>query len=95
MPSGDTEADEEDPFGGAVAPSLVSPSVRCVGRAFGPEDTADSTPVVVCGPYEYAIGVDQLGRGLPEPPGGHSSGDDKTRQTGPEGPMHKETEVVG
>jgi cytochrome c oxidase subunit I len=27
------------------------------------------TPVVVCGPYEYAIGVDQLGRGLPEPPG--------------------------
>ena len=27
------------------------------------------TPVVVCGPYEYAIGVDQMGRGLPEPPG--------------------------
>ena len=29
----------------------------------------DYTPVVVCGPYEYAIGVDQMGRGLPEPPG--------------------------
>jgi cytochrome c oxidase subunit 1 len=55
----------------------------------------DSTPVVVCGPYEYAIGVDQLGRGLPEPPGAHASPDDRTRQTGPEGPMQKETEVVG
>jgi cytochrome c oxidase subunit 1 len=51
----------------------------------------DATPVVVCGPYEYAIGVDQMGRGLPEPPG---PGGDVT-PTGPEGPMHKETEVVG
>jgi cytochrome c oxidase subunit 1 len=57
----------------------------------------DTTPVVVCGPYEYAIGVDQMGRGLPEGPGeggplgiasheGHPS---------PPGPMIKETEVVG
>jgi len=25
----------------------------------------DKTPVVVCGPYEYAVGVDQMGRTLP------------------------------
>ncbi|MFM8271081.1 MAG: cbb3-type cytochrome c oxidase subunit I [Gemmata sp.] len=50
----------------------------------------DSTPVVVCGPYEYAIGVDQMGRGLPEPPGpGGAEG-----PAGPSGPLKKETEVV-
>ena len=53
-------------------------------------------PVTVCGPYEYAIGVDQLGRGLPEAPGG---GDDRPDTRGgqptPPGPMNKETEVVG
>jgi len=55
------------------------------------------TPVVVCGPYEYAIGVDQLGRGLPEPPGPGSADDPASRDgpTGPAGPMKKETEVVG
>lgn len=56
----------------------------------------DYVPVVVCGPYEYAIGVDQLGRGLPEPPG---PGDAASpyRPAGPasSGPIHKETEVVG
>jgi cytochrome c oxidase subunit 1 len=57
----------------------------------------DTTPVVVCGPYEYAIGVDQLGRGLPEPPGPGAAGDPAARygRTGPPGPMQKETEVVG
>lgn len=51
----------------------------------------ETMPIVVCGPYEYAIGVDQMGRGLPEPPGpGGSDG-----PTGPSGPMKKETEVVG
>jgi cytochrome c oxidase subunit 1 len=51
----------------------------------------------VCGPYEYAIGVDQMGRGLPEPPGpgGAEGPDSREGRTGPEGPMHKETEVVG
>jgi cytochrome c oxidase subunit 1 len=29
----------------------------------------ESPVVVVCGPYEYSIGVDQMGRSLPEPPG--------------------------
>jgi cytochrome c oxidase subunit 1 len=54
-------------------------------------------PVVVCGPYEYAIGVDQMGRGLPEPPGpgGAEGPHGKVGPTGPEGPMKKETEVVG
>jgi len=42
----------------------------------------DSTPVVVCGPYEYSIGVDQLGRGLPAPPDPGNN------------PSYKETEVV-
>jgi cytochrome c oxidase subunit 1 len=55
----------------------------------------ETTPIVVCGPYEYALGVDQLGRGLPEPPPiGGVSGDDM-KKTGPSGPMNKETEVVG
>jgi len=53
-------------------------------------------PITVCGPYEYAIGVDQMGRGLPEPPG---AGDDnpaaKVGPTGPIGARPKETEVVG
>jgi cytochrome c oxidase subunit 1 len=55
----------------------------------------DDMPVVTCGPYEYALGIDQLGRGLPEPPGG--TDDPATREgiTGPAGPMKKETEVVG
>ncbi|HEX4614057.1 MAG TPA: cbb3-type cytochrome c oxidase subunit I, partial [Urbifossiella sp.] len=56
----------------------------------------DFLPVTVCGPYEYAIGVDQMGRGLPEPPG---AGDDnpaaKVGPTGPAGAQPKETEVVG
>ncbi len=49
----------------------------------------DSTPVVVCGPYEYAIGVDQMGRGLPEPPGLAAPTDPAARlgPTGPAGPM--------
>ena len=57
----------------------------------------DYTPVVVCGPYEYAIGVDQLGRGLPEPPGpgGAEGPSGKVGPTGPAGPMTKETQVVG
>jgi cytochrome c oxidase subunit 1 len=57
----------------------------------------DKVPVVVCGPYEYAIGVDQMGRGLPEPPGpGGSEGPaGHAGITGPSGPMHKETHVVG
>ncbi|AWM36127.1 Cytochrome c oxidase subunit 1-beta [Gemmata obscuriglobus] len=55
----------------------------------------DATPVVVCGPYEYAIGVDQMGRGLPEPPGSIDDPAHRSGTTGPEGPMKKETEVVG
>lgn len=57
----------------------------------------EAMPVVVCGPYEYAIGVDQMGRGLPEPPGpGGSTGPaGHEGPTGPAGPMKKETEVVG
>ncbi|QJW93850.1 cytochrome c oxidase subunit I [Frigoriglobus tundricola] len=51
--------------------------------------------VVVCGPYEYALGVDQLGRGLPEPPGSQDDPAHRDGVTGPAGPMHKETEVVG
>lgn len=31
-----------------------------------PVHNFERTPVVVCGPYEYAIGVDQMGRALPE-----------------------------
>jgi cytochrome c oxidase subunit I len=51
----------------------------------------------VCGPYEYALGVDQLGRGLPEPPGpgGAEGPHGKAGVTGPSGPMTKETHVVG
>jgi cytochrome c oxidase subunit 1 len=62
-----------------------------------PVTNFDRVPVVVCGPYEYAIGVDQLGRGLPEPPGPGSADDPASRHgpTGPAGPMHKETHVVG
>jgi cytochrome c oxidase subunit 1 len=52
-------------------------------------------PVVVCGPYEYALGVDQLGRGLPEPTGATDDPAMRHEQTGPAGPMKKETEVVG
>ncbi len=54
-------------------------------------------PVVVCGPYEYALGIDQLGRGLPEPPGpgGAEGPAGRVGPTGPAGPMQKETEVVG
>ena len=55
----------------------------------------DSTPIVVCGPYEYAIGVDQMGRGLPAPPPSSGVAGDDMKKTGPNGPMHKETEVVG
>jgi cytochrome c oxidase subunit 1 len=55
----------------------------------------DSTPVVVCGPYEYAIGVDQMGRGLPEAPGYVDDPDARHAHTAAPGPMHKETEVVG
>ncbi|HJZ55457.1 MAG TPA: cbb3-type cytochrome c oxidase subunit I, partial [Gemmataceae bacterium] len=55
----------------------------------------DTIPVVVCGPYEYAIGVDQLGRGLPEPPGGGEGPASRAGVTGPAGPMQKETHVVG
>src|SRR5439155_8723039 len=56
----------------------------------------DDTPVVVCGPYEYAIGVDQLGRGLPEPPGAIDDPRQRDRgHTGPAGPMSKPSEVVG
>jgi cytochrome c oxidase subunit 1 len=36
----------------------------------------ETMPVVVCGPYEYSIGVDQMGRGLPERPGGFMNPDD-------------------
>ena len=53
------------------------------------------TPIVVCGPYEYAIGVDQMGRGLPEPPGAQDDPSHRDGSTGPSGPMKKETEVVG
>jgi cytochrome c oxidase subunit 1 len=52
-------------------------------------------PVVVCGPYEYAIGVDQMGRGLPEPPGALDDPAHRAGATGPAGQQHKETEVVG
>jgi cytochrome c oxidase subunit 1 len=55
----------------------------------------DTVPVTVCGPYEYAIGVDQLGRGLPEPPGEGAGPADRVGVTGPPGPMNKETHVVG
>jgi cytochrome c oxidase subunit I len=55
----------------------------------------DTTPVVVCGPYEYAIGVDQMGRGLPEAPGASDNPASRHGQTAAPGPMHKETEVVG
>lgn len=56
----------------------------------------DKTPVVVCGPYEYAIGVDQLGRTLPEPPnprgmngnGHYTNGSSSTH-------LHKEAQLVG
>ncbi|HEY1191943.1 MAG TPA: cbb3-type cytochrome c oxidase subunit I [Gemmata sp.] len=54
----------------------------------------ETMPIVVCGPYEYAIGVDQMGRGLPEPPSGQDE-PDRRDGTNPEGPMKKETEVVG
>jgi cytochrome c oxidase subunit 1 len=52
-------------------------------------------PVVVAGPYEYALGIDQLGRGLPTPPGpiGDTSAADATNGTPV--PMKKEAEVVG
>src|SRR5215218_5910310 len=54
----------------------------------------EAMPVVVCGPYEYAIGVDQMGRGLPEPPGpgGAEGPEGKVGPTGPAGPMQKETQ---
>jgi cytochrome c oxidase subunit 1 len=54
-------------------------------------------PVVVCGPYEYALGIDQLGRGLPEGPGLGTANDpaEKHGETAAPGPMKKETEVVG
>src|SRR5204863_243474 len=54
----------------------------------------EAMPVVVCGPYEYAIGVDQMGRGLPEPPGpgGATGPSGHEGPTGPAGPMKKETE---
>jgi len=57
----------------------------------------DFTPIVVCGPYEYALGIDQMGRGLPEPPGpgGAEGPEGKVGITGPAGPMTKETHVVG
>jgi cytochrome c oxidase subunit 1 len=55
----------------------------------------DQVPVVVCGPYEYAIGIDQMGRGLPEPPGAEDDPASRHGKTGPSGPMHKETHVVG
>ncbi|HSQ55052.1 MAG TPA: cbb3-type cytochrome c oxidase subunit I [Gemmata sp.] len=57
----------------------------------------DRTPVVVCGPYEYAIGVDQMGRGLPEGPGEGGPVDPASHagHPTPPGPMRKETEVVG
>jgi cytochrome c oxidase subunit 1 len=62
-----------------------------------PVTNFDRTPVVVCGPYEYALGIDQLGRGLPEPPGPGGPIDPASHYgpTGPAGPMQKETEVVG
>ena len=44
---------------------------------------------------EYAIGVDQMGRGLPEPPGEGAGPADRVGVTGPPGPMQKETHVVG
>jgi cytochrome c oxidase subunit 1 len=55
----------------------------------------DRTPVVVCGPYEYAIGVDQMGRGLPEAPGSIDDPSSRFDRTAAPGPSHKETEVVG
>ena len=55
----------------------------------------ETMPVVVCGPYEYAIGVDQMGRGLPEPPRSQNDPGHDDGTTGPSGPMKKETEVVG
>jgi cytochrome c oxidase subunit 1 len=55
----------------------------------------ETMPVVVCGPYEYAIGVDQMGRGLPEAPGALDDPAHRAGTTSPAGPMHKETEVVG
>ena len=41
-----------------------------------------------CGPYEYAIGVDQMGRGLPEPPGpgGRTTRRPTSATTGPPAP---------
>jgi cytochrome c oxidase subunit 1 len=57
----------------------------------------ETTPITVCGPYEYAIGVDQMGRGLPEPPGPGAADDPASHHgpTGSPGPMNKETHVVG
>jgi cytochrome c oxidase subunit I len=53
-------------------------------------------PITVCGPYEYAIGVDQMGRGLPEPPGMNDDNPaSRLGLTGPAGAQPKETEVVG
>ena len=74
---GDGQPVERDRAGVADA----QPADRCT--------TSTTTPVVVCGPYEYAIGVDQMGRGLPEPPGpGGAEGPSGTgRPTGPAGPM--------
>ena len=45
--------------------------------------------------YEYAIGVDQMGRGLPEPPGEGAGPLAVPPVPAPAGPMHKETHVVG
>jgi cytochrome c oxidase subunit 1 len=57
----------------------------------------EETPVVVCGPYEYAIGVDQMGRPLPEGPGegGPINPASHAGHPYPAGPALKETEVVG
>jgi cytochrome c oxidase subunit 1 len=60
-----------------------------------PVTNFEATPVVVCGPYEYSLGVDQLGRGLPEAPGGTDNPAGRLARTAAPGPMEKETHVVG
>ncbi len=58
-------------FFGEKAPANPWSATGLEWQTPSPPDTFnfDFTPQVVCGPYEYSIGVDQLGRTLPEPPG--------------------------
>lgn len=56
-----------------------------------PVTNFETTPVVVCGPYEYSIGVDQLGRELPEPP----FSDEESSEESHGNTTSKETSGVG